>query len=195
MNPTRRGLLQWLSAIALLTPLASYGSVRGESAPVSLVGFGGAGHRILRRLVELYPAAREVCRVDLVERRQVGGAVTYDREPLGLVTEGMPRERHVIVAGLGYVPGGESSFEFASTTPYGRRREVRGVLVLPFAFEGDHRDRGLAQAARFVRSFPDTTVIDNEWFLSRVDEERLVNVYERANAFAVAALAQLTGLH
>ena len=194
MSPTRRALLKWLPAVALTPPLRSFGSVRGEGAPVNLVGFGGAGHRILRRFVEVHPEARKLCRVDLAARCDVGGAVTDGREPLGLVADDSLGGPYVVVAGLGYGPGGESSFEFASTMRDGWRREVRGVLVLPFEFEGHRRERGVAQAARFLRSFPDSLVIDNERFLGDADDESLLDIYGRANDTIAEALARLVGL-
>ena len=193
MSPTRRALLKWLPAIAFVPPLPSFGSARGEGGPVNLVGFGGAGHRILRRLVKVHPAARELCRVDLAERREVGGAVTYDREPLGLLTE-PPSGPSVVVAGLGYGPGGESSFEFAAAMGRRQQREVRGLLVLPFEFEGHRRERGVAQAARFVERFPDSLVIDNERFLGQAEEESLLDVYERVNTVASEILTQAISL-
>lgn len=186
MKLTRRAVLRWLPALALTTPLLSFGGVRGGGEPVSLVGFGGAGQHILRRLVELHPNSRELCYVETrVER---GTATTFRTGAVGPAGESPPGP--CVAVGRVGRGSGRAMFEFASVTGT-PTRDVRGVLVIPFAFEGSYRERGIELAIRFVRHFPDSLVIDNERFLGRVDDESLLDVCERANAFAAKALARM----
>ena len=195
MSPTRRALLKWLPAVALTPPLRSFGSVRGEGGPVNLVGFGGAGPPHTEALRGGAPRGARA-----LPRRPGGAARGRRRGHLRQRAAGARRRRSArgILASWWQVSGTGRAESPPSSSP--RRRGTggaatcEGLLVLPFEFEGHRRERGVAQAARFVRRFPDSLVIDNEWFLGSADEERLLDVYERANAFAAAALAQLTGL-
>lgn len=81
------------------------------------------------------------------------------------------------------------AFDFVRAWVASRSATVQAVFVYPLSVEGDRRSQGLDQAAKYIRAFGAVDVVDNEEFLIE-GEERLLDLYQRANQVAVNKIAR-----
>lgn len=192
MSLTRRALLQ--AAIAL--PLVhAPGKARGNDGRANIVGYGGFGTRLVRELAA--PRA--------IRERHFCAVMDYESLPdrigpptLELLGHTFTRLEGplIVVAGLGSNAGGELSRinarAFRTDFP---KLPVRGVLVIPFEFEGRRRHRALEQAAAFDTEFGPAIRIDNHvmttdgrellsHFMARVDLIAIARVWDAVNSTA-----------
>jgi cell division GTPase FtsZ len=186
MNSKRRSILNAL-AIALAGP-ATCMATATEQRAVNLVGFGGAGTRMVELFTVRHPNCVERDYIGVVDRERVGAT---EQVTLNVISAGSEPNAGplIVVAGLGR-EGGELSYEFTRMWVESRRVEVRALFAYPLIFEGNRRTRGLEQAARFVRTFGSADALDNE-SVFLVDGDSLFDLYRRANAMAMPKLSRL----
>lgn len=186
MNLRRRMILQ-SAAVALSVPTSCFAATPVCGA-ANLMGFGRAGKNLILQYAETYPARGRQDYLSFDNREVVGITHRVARESISLSRE--PNAGPLIVAaGLGRTAGA-LAYDVASEWIRDRRSPVHGVFVLPFRFEGRRRSDGLAQAARFVETFGTAHFIDNEDYFWR-DGESLLDIYQRANAFASTRMMAL----
>lgn len=192
MAPSRRTLLVALLTLPFVgitqSPVAHAGPM-----PANIVGFGGVGTRLVRRFAaeQALPDRYFCALVDYEPLPDRVGPTTL--ESIGALP-GPVEGPLVVVAGLGRLAGGELSRTWARNFKlHNDNHPVRGVLVLPFEWEGKYRRKALEQAALFEAEFDGVERIDNQalatngselmrQFAARVDVLALRKIERAANA-------------
>lgn len=196
----RRTALRALTAVAAATilPGTAWATTNTphpfqKGSIKSVVGFGGAGGRIVRRFVEQHPGLARQHFISIADRPQ-HGSDAHELTHEDLTWDFLNKRKSdgteiplLVVAGLAGIAGGDLS--------YGYVRQVReilpgltasGILFLPFEFEGRRRDRALRQAENLVRILDGTVVIDLENLARRSSpDETLKAFFDRVDQSAV----------
>ena len=199
MDPTRRTLIRLTAAAVLTSAHSLFARPPGHPMPgsLNLIGVGTAGERLLKAFLARRSSAFNRDFVGLVGR---DGALRARATSLPQNGVDAPIAAPlVLVTGL----GGPRSFGLGQTllrdwhSARGMSRATTAslsapvlagaIVVLPFAWEGNWRERAIVEATLLARQFRDVAFIDNEAIDQRYltdDEISLLQLYDRVNAIA-----------